>query len=141
MATLTTRASKGSPLTNTELDSDLNLLNADIKPKTATIANPVVGDKVLLFYSPSPSPAANLTLSKIQSTRVGGTGLTFNVKYGSDPSAAGTAVTSSAMSAATGAGTATTTFSSATIPAGNWCWLEVASVTGTVTLFAASLLF
>lgn len=110
-------------------------------PKAASIQWPTTADtKIALFYT-----TASLTISKITSVLPGGTStpsLSFNVRYGSDISATGTAVTAAAITTTnTTTGTQTTSFSSATISAGSFVWVEITAVSGTVSLVSVTLEF
>lgn len=84
--------------------------------------------KVPFFYT-----TASMTLTKIMAVCPGGTtpSISYNVRYASDMSAAGTTVTSTANTVTSiTTGNAVTSFSNAVIPAGSFVWLEVTAVAG-----------
>lgn len=106
--------------------------------KSISIPSPTSSDIFTLFYTKNSS-----TLTKIESVLRGSSSpsVSFTIKYGSDRSS-GTPVTSSAMTVtSTTTGLATTSFSSGTIPAGNFVWIEVTAVSGTVDELSVSLQF
>jgi hypothetical protein len=110
-------------------------------PKSALLQYPTTGDtQVVLFYT-----TVVLTISKIVSVLPAGSATpsaSFNVRYGSDVSAAGTAVTASAITTTSiSTGTSTTTFSSATISAGSFVWVAMTAVSGTVPALSITLEF
>jgi hypothetical protein len=106
--------------------------------KAISIPSPTSSDIFTIFYTKS-----SATLTKIESVLRGSStpSATFTVKYGSDRST-GTAVTASAITVTSvTTGLATTSFSSATIPAGNFVWIEVSAVSGTVDELSVTLQF
>lgn len=110
-------------------------------PKTVALQYPTTADtKVVAFYTTSA-----LTLSKLIAVLPGGTttpSVSYNVRYGSDVSAAGTAVTASANTVTSvSTGTAVTSFSNASISAGSFVWVEITAVSGTVPNFSLTMEF
>jgi hypothetical protein len=98
-------------------------------PKSLTIAYPVAGDNLTLFYT-----QASTTLTQVAAILVGTStpSVTYSLKYAANRSAAGTAATTSTTV------TSTTTASTATlqnmpIPANNFLWLEVSAISGNPT--------
>lgn len=110
-------------------------------PKSTTLAYPTTADtKAVMFYTSN-----QLTVTRLLAVLPGATAtpsVTFNVRHGSDISAAGTSlVTSGTTTTNTTTGTNVTTFNNATIAAGSWVWVEVTAVSGTVPNFAVVLEF
>jgi hypothetical protein len=112
-------------------------------PKSVAIQWPTTLDiKVVMFYTTSA-----LTISKVISVLPGASStpsLSFNVRHGADVSAAGTAVTLSAITTTSvSTGTATTSFFStnANIAAGSFVWVEITAVAGTVPTASITLEF
>ena len=110
-------------------------------PKAVTLSFPSTGDtKVVLFYT-----TAQLTLQSIAAVLPGGAStptVSYNVRWGSNISLSGTAVTSSANTVtSTTTATTITSFSNGTISANSFVWVEVTNVGGTVPLFSLTLNF
>ena len=98
-------------------------------PKSLTIAYPVAGDNLTLFYT-----QASTTLTQVAAILLGTStpSVTYTLKYAANRSAAGTAATTSTTV------TSTTTASTATlqnmpIPANNFLWLEVSAISANPT--------
>jgi hypothetical protein len=98
-------------------------------PKSLTIAYPVAGDNLTLFYT-----QASTTLTQVAAVLLGTSSpsVTYSLKYAANRSATGTAATASTTV------TSTTTASTATlqnmpIPANNFLWLEVSAISGNPT--------
>ena len=98
-------------------------------PQSLTVAYPVAGDNLTLFYT-----QASTTLTQVAAILVGTStpSVTYSLKYAANRSAAGTAATASTTV------TSTTTASTATlqnmpIPANNFLWLEVSAISGNPT--------
>jgi hypothetical protein len=98
-------------------------------PKSLTIAYPVAGDNLTLFYTQS-----STTLTQVAAILLGTStpSVTYTLKYAANRSAAGTSATTSTTV------TSTTTASTATvqnmpIPANNFLWLEVSGISGNPT--------
>ena len=98
-------------------------------PKSLTVAYPVAGDNLTLFYTQT-----STTLTQVAAILVGTStpSVTYSLKYAANRSAAGTAATASTTV------TSTTTASTATlqnmpIPANNFLWLEVSAISGNPT--------
>jgi hypothetical protein len=80
-----------------------------------------------------------LEVSDIKGVLVGGTDVTYTVRYGTNRSDAGTVVaTSTASSSTTGT---TATISAASIPANSWLWIEIGTVNGVVDEFSVNIIF
>lgn len=97
---------------------------------SAHLSNPQVGDEVAVWHSD-----AAVTITSVRSVQSGGTSVTWNIKHGTDRSAAGTSVFS-----ANQVTTSTTTgdvdssgFNDNTVPSGRWIFLEVTAVVGSPT--------
>ena len=98
-------------------------------PKSLTIAYPVAGDNLTLFYT-----QASTTLTQVAAILRGTSApsVTYTLKYAANRSAAGTSATTSTTV------TSTTTASTATlqnmpVPANNFLWLEISGISGNPT--------
>lgn len=93
--------------------------------------NPVLGDKVGSWRAP-----VAITITGIHAVLVGSAtpSVTYKLRFGTDRSAAGTAVvTAGSTVTSVTAGDDVTSFDDATIPANSWVWIEVTAQSGTVT--------
>lgn len=98
-------------------------------PKSLTIAYPVAGDNLTLFYTQS-----NTTLLQVAAILrgSGSPSVTYSLKYAANRSSAGTAATlSTTVSSTTIAALAT--LQNMPIPANNFLWLEISSISGNPT--------
>lgn len=103
-------------------------------PRAVTILLPATNDEVTLFRAKSA-----MTLTKM--TAIGG-GFTYTVRKAADRSATGTeVVTGGSAVNSTTTGDAVTSFSSASIAAGDYVWLVLTSVTGTPASFNLTMEF
>jgi hypothetical protein len=98
-------------------------------PKSLTIAYPVAGDNLTLFYTQTAT-----TLTRVAAILRGTSSpsVTYSLRYAANRSSAGTAATASTTV------TSLTTASLATlqnmpIPANNFLWLEVSAISGNPT--------
>jgi hypothetical protein len=102
--------------------------------RSATIGEPQVGDSFTLFKT-----VRSTTLREVSAIVSGGS-VTYEIRYATDRSTAGTlAIVSDTV-------TNTTTGAAATvqnqpIPIGSWVWLEITAVSGTVNEFNVSVAF
>jgi hypothetical protein len=98
-------------------------------PKSLTIAYPVAGDNLTLFYTQT-----NTTLIQVAAVLRGTSSpsVTYILKYAANRSSSGTAATlSTTVSSTTTASIAT--LQNMPIPANNFLWLEVSSISGNPT--------
>lgn len=100
--------------------------------KAISIPNPVAADDVTLFYTPTA-----ITVSAVYSHIIGSTNVVYNVQFASTRNSISlTSVFTSNITLTSTAGqTNNSGFNDATIPAGNWVWLNTVSVSGTPSLF------
>jgi hypothetical protein len=109
-------------------------------PKAVGVISPIVSSKAFMFKTTTGG-----TISKITSVLPGASGspsVTFDVKFGSDVSAAGTdVVTAGITTTNVSTGTSTTSFDNAVIPANSFVWVEVTAKSGTVPLLHVTLEF
>jgi hypothetical protein len=107
--------------------------------KALTIATPVPGDKVPLFFA-----AEAVTLRRLTSV-VAGSGnpsVNFALRYGADFSGSGADVVTGGITAnSTTAGVDLEVFDNPAIPRNTWLWLLVTGVNGDVSAFNATLAF
>lgn len=112
-------------------------LIAVAREKSVTIETPTATEKIIMFFT-----TAALTVSQIRSVIIGGTNVTFSIRYGTDVSAAGTEVVTSGIQVTnTTTGLSTTSFNSASIPADRFVWITTSAVTGSVTQLAVTVVF
>lgn len=98
-------------------------------PKSLTIAYPVAGDNLTLFYT-----QVSTTLIQVAAVLRGTSSpsVTYALKYAADRSSSGTAATlSTTVSSTTTASIAT--LQNMPIPANSFLWLEVSSISGNPT--------
>jgi hypothetical protein len=98
-------------------------------PKSLTIAYPVAGDNLTLFYTQS-----NTTLVQVAAILRGSSSpsVTYSLRYAANRSSAGTAATgSTTVSSTTTAAIAT--LQNMPIPANSFLWLEISSISGNPT--------
>jgi hypothetical protein len=87
-----------------------------------------------LFYTDTA-----LTVSDVKGVLVGGTDVTYTIKYGTNRDDTGTVVaTNTASSSSTGT---TAAITNANIPANSWLWVEISTVNGIVDEFALNIIF
>jgi hypothetical protein len=100
--------------------------------KAISIPNPVAADDVTLFYTPTA-----ITISAVYSHIIGSTNVVYNLRFASSRNSISlTSVFTSNITLTSNAGqTNNSGFNDATIPAGNWVWLNTVSVSGTPSLF------
>jgi hypothetical protein len=104
--------------------------------KSILILEPLITDKPILFRT-----VRGLTIERID-TVVGGTGspsVTWDLKYATDTTTAGTSILNGVETNTT-VGTSATTMTNQTVPSDDWIWLEISATGGTsVTQFSLSL--
>lgn len=108
-------------------------------PKSITLNNPTNSENILLLYTD-----IDLDINEIRSVISGASSpsITFYLKYSTDISSAGTdIVTGGIICSNTTTGVSTTSFTNATIPAGNFLWLTTGAISGTLTMFHATTIF
>lgn len=107
-------------------------------PTGVSLSYPLAADKLpLLFTTPA------ITVASVR-TLVSGTApsVTFSLRYGTDFSAAGTKIKTVDMTSTSATtGDSFSSFDNAAIPADNWLWLVVESISGTVLTFNATVRF
>lgn len=104
-------------------------------PKSISIANPQVGDDFTLLRADT-----EITLTAVIAVLQGTSSpsVTFVIKYASDRTASGTAATISTAVTSTTTGT-NVPLDQMPIPSGNFVWLEISAVSGTVTELSLTL--
>lgn len=118
--------------TGAEVLSDIGGGGSSTQLKAISIPNPVAADDVTLFYTPTA-----ITVSAVYSHIIGSTNVVYNVQFASTRNSVSvTSVFTSNITLTSTAGqTNNSGFNDATIPAGNWVWLNTVSVSGTPSLF------
>lgn len=92
------------------------------------LKNPSVGDECVLFRAPSAT-----TLQSVRGVKKGGTSVDINIFYGSDRSAAGTQALSSDLSVTSETtGSSTSSLNNDSPASGDWVWVGVQAVSGSV---------
>jgi hypothetical protein len=107
-------------------------------PTGITLAYPLAGDKLPLLHT-----TTALSIAEVRAL-VAGTSpsVTFSLRYGSDFSAAGTAVKTGGLAASSSStGDSWSSFDSPAIPAGSWLWLVVDAISNTVLSLHVSIRF
>jgi len=97
-------------------------------PLVFAMPSPQAHDRRILLRSPQV-----LTISRVDAVLTGGTSpsVSVSLRHGADVSAAGTAVTTDPISVtSTTTGSASTSFQSSDVAAGQWLWLELTAVSG-----------
>lgn len=99
-----------------------------LPPQTIWLKAPQADEKRILLRAEQA-----LTISRVDAVLSGGSSasVSFLLRHGPDVSAAGTSVTSAAMTvSSTGTGTTFSSFASAAVAAEHWLWLEITAVSG-----------
>jgi hypothetical protein len=108
--------------------------------KSISIPSPTTSDIYTLLYTKS-----SMTLTKIQSVLRGSStpSASYTIKYASDRSSSTptVVVTGGITVTSTTTGSSITSFNNGTIPAGNFVWIEVTAVSGTVDELNVNLIF
>lgn len=96
--------------------------------KAITIEDPTDAESVTLFYTPY-----SIDLSRLAAIIQGASSsVSYRVRFASSRGAVGTSVTASAITvSSTTTANTVTSFTSSTIPADNWVWVETTATTGT----------
>lgn len=105
--------------------------------RSVTIVDPVATDDATIFYTP-----VAITVTSVRSHITGTTNVVFNVSHSSTRTGTAADVFSSNITLTSTAGQNNSSgFSDATIPSGSWVWLDVVSVSGTPTMFHATIIY
>jgi len=105
-------------------------------PKGISVQNPAVNDEYTLFYT-----AATTTFTELDAVLRGSSSpsVTWTIRFNADRSAAGTeVVTGGTTTTGTTTAQATTSFNAASPASGQWVWLKITAVSGTVLELALS---
>jgi hypothetical protein len=112
--------------------SDLPTLSRSI-----TIPDPEAADDATMFFTP-----VAITVSDVRSHIEGATNVVFNISHASTRTGTALDVFSSDITLTSTAGQSNNSgFNDATIPANSWVWLDIVSVSGTPTLFHATVIY
>lgn len=99
--------------------------------KSITIESPTADDAITIFRT-----NRAITITKLVAVIVGGTSAVFTVRHSTDRSATGNeAVTGGSTCSSTTTGTVVTSFNDATVPIDSFVWVDMGTITGTVTQF------
>lgn len=107
---------------------------AGLPPRSATLYSPLEGDSVTLFKTTAPT-----TISSVVGVLSGGE-LRYELRYSSNRSLSGTAITASTLLTNTTTGSAAT-LNTPSIPSDSYVWVNILDVTGTVSEFNLSISF
>lgn len=115
---------------NISVDSNGILCQGAMLDRTWTLENPTSSEDKTCFQT-----RFAITMRELRVVLVGSSSpsVTFQIKFATSRSAAGTNLFSSSQTCtATSTGTTYSTFSTATIPAASWIWIETTATAGTV---------
>jgi hypothetical protein len=123
-----------------EMSSD-TVSRTVLPPRSATVVipSPTSSEDITAFYTDEA-----ITISKIVCVLVGSASpsVTFDVRHGTDRSAAGTAlITSPSATTNTTSGTATTSFNNASVSAGAFVRVKTTAMSGTVTYAEITIIY
>lgn len=105
--------------------------------ESVTIVDPTDADDVTLFFTP-----VAITITDVRSHITGTTNVVFNIQHASTRTGTGLNVFTSDITLTSTSGQSNNTgFNDATIPANSWVWVNIASVSGTPSMFHASLMY
>jgi hypothetical protein len=110
-----------------------------VSPRGVTVESPSQTENVTMLYLDSA-----MTITAIRSLLSGSStpSVTFSLRYAANRGATGTEVVTGGITCTnTTTGLNTTSFNSASIPAGNWLWLTTTAVSGTVDALHVSIFF
>lgn len=103
--------------------------------KAISIPDPVAADDATIFFTP-----VAITITAVHSHITGSTNVVFNIGHASTRTGTQLDVFTSDITLTSTAGqTNNSGFNDATIPANSWVWLDIVSVSGTPTLFHATI--
>lgn len=102
--------------------------------RSATVAEPVSGDSFTLLRTARPTTLRDVT------SLVSNGSVTYEIRYAADRTSAGSLAIVADIVTNTTTGSAAT-IQNQPIPTGNWVWLEITTVSGTVNEFNVSLAF
>ena len=112
-----------------------NIVTVNSEP--ITIPNPTASDGNTIFYTP-----IAITITDVVSHITGTTNVVFNIQHASTRDGTGLDVFSSNITLTSTSGqTDNTGFNDATIPANSWVWLNIVSVSGSPTMFHATMIY
>jgi hypothetical protein len=107
------------------------------RSKSVTIETPTDADAITVFRC-----NAAITVTKMVAVIVGGTSAVFTVRHSTDRSATGNeVVTGGTTCSSTTTGTVVTSFNDATIPTDSFVWVDMGTITGTVTQFHVTVFY
>jgi len=130
MDALVTRSGKGSPLTNAEIDGNMDkLATSKVETRSVTIENPSYDEDITLFYT-----TKALTVLSVRAVVKGSSpNITYSIKSASDRSAGSPTVNVNAEVVTNTTTGANATLANANIAANTWVWLTTSAKSGTVT--------
>lgn len=100
--------------------------------KGITITSPTASENLTIFYTTEEITVVNVADCTLGSTP----SVTYNIKFAATRNGSATNVFSSDRTIASAAGSTTTTFANATIPANRWVWIETSAVFGVINDFS-----
>lgn len=106
--------------------------------RSVTIVNPADTDDATLFYTP-----VAVTVTDVRSHITAGTNVVYNIMHAAtrDAGSPNSVFTSDVTETSTSGAGHSSGFSDATIPAGSWVWLSITSISGSVTMLHATVVF
>lgn len=105
--------------------------------KSVTIETPTSDDAITIFRTNKA-----ITITKMVAVIVAGTSAVYTVRHSTDRTAAGNeVVTSGTTCNSLTTGTVTTSFNDATVPADSFVWVDMGTITGSVTQFHLTIFY
>ena len=105
--------------------------------KGITLVSPTATENMVMFYT---DVAITITRAA-EAVKGTSPSVTYNIRFGTDRSAVGTALFASDRAVTSLTGTTTTTFANASIPAGSWVRIVTSAVSGTIDDFHVTLIY
>jgi len=117
--------------------SEVTLPTTPTLSRSITIPSPLDTDDATMFFTP-----VAITITDVRSHITGTTNVVFNIQHASTRTGTGLDVFSSDITLTSTAGQSNNSgFNDETIPANSWVWLNITSVSGTPTLFSATVIY
>lgn len=108
-----------------------------IQVKNITIESPTASENITMFFT-----TKAITITQINDVIKGSTSVTWNIKFASARDAGSpTSLFSSDRATTSVAGSSTTSFTNASIPANSWVWVTTSAIGGTPTELAVTLTY
>jgi len=127
----------GTKSTGQDIANQDDLAGTPVLSKSVAIANPVATDDVTAFFTP-----VAINISSVHSHIAGTTNVVFNVGHAATRDGTQLNVFTSNVTVSSLSGQNNNSgFDDETIPANSWVWIDVVSVSGTPSIFHATLIY